>query len=258
MSRLVRLFQRDWRERYESEFLDVLEARPPGLADRIDIVRAALDAHLHPQVPRPDDIPQPAAEQAGDVLARRLGYGAVAGAGLWVVAWIVVWLGPVRYDGNGAYRDGMAAFPFLLGAVALIAGGLGGQLMHLPRGARLARLGAGIALPSILLWGIQPWLMGAGAAMVGGLAILAAGAHRSRAWPRWSIVSVATACVVVVAVMGYGLSTQVDRMGGGVLITIAAAVFVPAWLGLGASLLRPRTAQAIEPSRSDGGTTLGG
>lgn len=50
MSRLVRLYPAAWRDRYEAEFVDLLEDRPPSLADRFDIVRAALDAHLRPQV----------------------------------------------------------------------------------------------------------------------------------------------------------------------------------------------------------------
>ena len=47
MSALVRLYPRTWRDRYESEFLHVLESRPPSPRDRLDIVRGALDAGLH-------------------------------------------------------------------------------------------------------------------------------------------------------------------------------------------------------------------
>ena len=46
MSALLRLYPRSWRARYEQEFLDLLEARPPTVRDRIDIVRRALDARL--------------------------------------------------------------------------------------------------------------------------------------------------------------------------------------------------------------------
>ena len=52
MSALVRLYPRAWRERYEAEFLELLEARPPTIGDRFDILRGALDARLHPQVRR--------------------------------------------------------------------------------------------------------------------------------------------------------------------------------------------------------------
>lgn len=49
--RLVGLYPAGWRERYGDEFLALLEDHPPGRLDRIDIVWAALDAHLFPQAP---------------------------------------------------------------------------------------------------------------------------------------------------------------------------------------------------------------
>ena len=39
MSRIVRLYPAAWRERYEPEFVELLAARPPGLIDRLDIIR---------------------------------------------------------------------------------------------------------------------------------------------------------------------------------------------------------------------------
>jgi hypothetical protein len=49
MSRLVGLYPRAWRDRYEEEFLALLAERPPTLGDLVDTVRGALDAHLNPQ-----------------------------------------------------------------------------------------------------------------------------------------------------------------------------------------------------------------
>jgi hypothetical protein len=49
MSRLVRLYPGPWRDRYEEEFLALLEERPPTARDRLDTILGALDAHLHPQ-----------------------------------------------------------------------------------------------------------------------------------------------------------------------------------------------------------------
>jgi hypothetical protein len=49
MSRLVRLYPKAWRDRYEVEFLTLLAERPPTVADLFDTVRGALDAHLNPQ-----------------------------------------------------------------------------------------------------------------------------------------------------------------------------------------------------------------
>lgn len=50
-ARWLRLFPRDWRERYGDELLQVLEARPVDWRIRLDLVRGALDAHLNPRVP---------------------------------------------------------------------------------------------------------------------------------------------------------------------------------------------------------------
>jgi len=43
------LFPRGWRERYEDEFMALIEERPPGLRDTLDIVVSALDARLRPR-----------------------------------------------------------------------------------------------------------------------------------------------------------------------------------------------------------------
>jgi hypothetical protein len=52
MTRLVRLYPRAWRDRYEEEFLVLLAERPPTFGDLVDTVRGALDAHLNPQADR--------------------------------------------------------------------------------------------------------------------------------------------------------------------------------------------------------------
>jgi hypothetical protein len=49
MTRLIRLYPRAWRDRYEEEFSTLLVERPPTSADLVDIVRGALDAHVNPQ-----------------------------------------------------------------------------------------------------------------------------------------------------------------------------------------------------------------
>ena len=50
MSRLLRLYPAAWRERYEAEFIGTLQERSVGLAGSMDIVRGAIDAHLHPEL----------------------------------------------------------------------------------------------------------------------------------------------------------------------------------------------------------------
>ena len=45
---VLRLYPRVWRARYEEEMLVVLASRPLSLFEGIDVLRGALDAHLHP------------------------------------------------------------------------------------------------------------------------------------------------------------------------------------------------------------------
>jgi hypothetical protein len=50
---LIRLYPRAWQERYGDELAAILDSEPPGLRARLDLVRSALDAHLHPALPSP-------------------------------------------------------------------------------------------------------------------------------------------------------------------------------------------------------------
>jgi hypothetical protein len=101
MTTLVRLYPRAWRDRYEAEFLGILEARPPSRRDRLDIVRGAFDARLHPEVPGSPDGPR-----LGLQPVRLLGVVAVV-AGLAWLTWVVAILGDVRWLESGAsvYSD---------------------------------------------------------------------------------------------------------------------------------------------------------
>jgi nitrite reductase/ring-hydroxylating ferredoxin subunit len=47
---LMGCYPAPWRDRYGAEFLALLEERPPGLRQALDIVSAALDARIHPQL----------------------------------------------------------------------------------------------------------------------------------------------------------------------------------------------------------------
>ena len=50
--RLLWLYPRAWRRRYGREMDLLLDDRPPGVRDRLDMVTGALDAHLHPSEPQ--------------------------------------------------------------------------------------------------------------------------------------------------------------------------------------------------------------
>jgi hypothetical protein len=240
MSALVRLYPKAWRERYEAEFVGLIEEQPPTVADVIDIVRGAVDARLHPQVRRPGDVPSEPAVFGDHLRAtRRLGIAAVVGGAFWPAAWAVALLGPVLYDGRGAYRDGSAAFPILVFAVALLAAGLVGQVIRLPRSARVARGSALAAIPLVLLTGIGPWMLEIDLAAIACLVILAIAGARSGLWPWMAAVALAAGCAAAVATVAVALTTlSGDRLASMALMAVCSVVAVPIWLAVGATLIR--------------------
>jgi hypothetical protein len=253
MSALVRLYPAAWRDRYEEEFLAVLEARPPTVGDRFDIVRGAVDARIHPQVRRPD-APQPApAEGTPDdwLVARRLGIGALAGAVVWLAMWWVMLNGPVEYDGYGAHRDGSAAFPLLWLSVLLLVGGLIGQLIRLPPGARVARGAAVAAIAFSIMWMFGPWQFVIGALALLGLVTFALAAQATaHYWSAAATVAVVGGClatVVVSLVLAGGLAENlidlVSVIPEGLRVLLTASLVVPIWLGIGGTLVGSRPAE---------------
>lgn len=170
MSRLLGLYPRVWRRRYEAEFRALIKERPPTLLERFDIVRCALDAHLHPQVP-----------------------------------------------------GSMVTEPE----------------PPVPAAARLARLGAGGAIPFVLLWGLAPWLLPIGALALVGLIALAVGARRSGHWSIGASFAVVGSCTVAVGVVLFAMAmSDGDRLAGAAFQVYLSVALVPAWLGVGATLIR--------------------
>lgn len=111
MSALIRLYPRSWRERYEAEFLSLMETRPPTIGDRVDIVRGAVDARLHPQT----------TGSAGDPAnARRRASGPAAIATLAGVAWLV-WLIAALSEFRG-WDGPMPGNAALIAVLSLVAG----------------------------------------------------------------------------------------------------------------------------------------
>lgn len=133
MSRIVRLYPAAWRERYEPEFVELLSTRPPSLMDRVDIIRGAVDARVHPQVALGAHEPE---SGAGGM--RRAGATAVLGGVFWALAGLGFYGAP--YVDDLGYKDSGAIV--LLGAAAAAATGLGAVMM-------LRRM----AHRSIPLWG---------------------------------------------------------------------------------------------------------
>ena len=242
MSALIRLYPRAWRERYEDEFLALLEARPPTIGDRFDIVRAALDARMHPQVRQPE-APEPAqVDDAPDdtVVVRRLGYAALGGGVSWLLAWWLATVGAtVVYDGYGPHRDGSSALPLLLLAAILLVGGLIGHLIVLPASRRAARIGAIAAIPFLLLWSAGPWNAWFGLVALGSLGVFAVGSIGAT---HWSVAATSGVVGGIVGIVGLGLVTAgLVNIGTAVpyeVLLVITAAATPIWLAVGGSLIR--------------------
>jgi hypothetical protein len=133
MTRLVRLYPAAWRERYEVELSALLDERPPDALDRLDIVRGAIDAHIHPQ--RRHDPP----ERAGSPGRLRLaGSVATIGGVLWTLAGLGFYGAPYIHDLG--YKDSGSVV--LVGAMAATVTGLAAVM--------IVRL---MANRSVVLWG---------------------------------------------------------------------------------------------------------
>jgi hypothetical protein len=113
MTSLVRLYPQAWRDRYEPEFLDVLESRPPSAGDRLDIVRGAIDARLHPEIPG-----SPTGARRELRPAWLAGLSAVAG-GLAYLAWAGLIL--LEFRGWDGAEPEHASLGLVLSGVTLLA-----------------------------------------------------------------------------------------------------------------------------------------
>lgn len=227
MSRLLDLYPEAWRARYGAEFLALLEDRPPSLRDRVDIVRGALDAHTSPQLP------------GGGRVSDRAGFGAIAGFVVFYIAFAVALSGPEHADAYGTYRDGGAAIPFFILAMALLSMALSRTITRLPPAQVRARGVGVLGLACGLLWSMAPWLIPLLVIFLVGSAATAVGAQRAGLWPAW-MPALLVACVVVpliVALIQLMLPWYALRQAGFPFWIIIAPIS-GLWLVYGIGLLR--------------------
>lgn len=209
-ARYVGLFPRAWRDRYGDELEAILDEDPPGLRARLDLIRGALDAHLHPLAPSP--VPAVAALTASAL--------AVAHA-------IALAAQPVPTDWPG-YLD--EAMPLVLVSVAALLPALIGVWLKLgDADGPIGRIGIVLAVA-----GDVAWL----------LALVAAAAHLAYG----SLTAVAaTVAMVGTAALGVALVGR-SRIVLGVLLAVAALagvappafgwpIFAAAWTGVAFALV---------------------
>jgi hypothetical protein len=192
-SRYLGLYPRAWRERYGDELQALLEDERVGLRTRLDLVRGALDAHLHPAVP-----------------SRLPVAAAVTASGLAVAHAIALATQPVATDWPGYLDD---ALPLITGCVAASIPALVGLWLRLgDTDGAFGRLGVAMAV-----LGHGAWVF----ALLGASLHLAYGPLTALA---------ATLAMTGMALLGIALAGR-GRVVLGVLLAAAglAGVAPPAW-----------------------------
>lgn len=208
-ARLIALYPRAWRARYGDELEALLEATHVGVRDRLDLLRGALDAHLHPA--RPSPLPVVAALTASAL--------ATAHA-------IVLAAQPVPLDWPGYLEE---ALPLVIGSVAALLPAVVGLWLKLgDADGALGRLGLLVALGGHLAWFV---------------ALLAA-AWRVEYGPLTAIA--ATVAMAGTAALGIALVGRSRILLGALLAGAALAgvappalgwpLFAAAWTGVAATL----------------------
>lgn len=106
---LFRAYPRWWRDRYQDEVAALMEARPPDLRVRFDLLRGAFDAHLQGR--------EPGKAPRGAVAA------ALIAGGAWTIAGVASIGGPTPPDWPGYLELTLPVA--LAGVLAILVAGLG-------------------------------------------------------------------------------------------------------------------------------------
>ena len=193
MTALLRLYPRTWRTRYEAEFLELLAARPLRVADRMDILLGALDAHLDPQVPAASEqgtLPGPR-----DRLSRLAGLSAVIGGAAWIAVAPGLLLAPFE---NGSRDSTVGIVLALLGNIGLAGAtiGLAGTLTRRVTAARWSALAIVVGTALMVL----PWPIFVLGLFLSFAASAAIGAVLISNGARWLGAALAAAAIAVFAI----------------------------------------------------------
>jgi hypothetical protein len=252
---LLALYPAQWRRRYGEEFAAVLESRPIGPFDVLDVLLGALDARLaRTRLAGAAVIDGPG---GGHLMMLRIGgIGGIAGGILWFVGIAttsaglgpaLLWYGCLTLGTLGLLLAlaGLSAFqahrePRLAWAAFAIPG-LGTILSLVGLAISLVRPGDGPVLAGWSSWGI--WALGLLGTVVGSLlfavATIRAAVLSTRAAKALAI-SAATLLLVGLGLTGDGSAP----LGVAVMATVLGA-FAASWAWLGISALRRGPIRAI-------------
>lgn len=222
MSRLVRLYPAAWRERYEAEFIGTLQERSVRTASSVDIIRGAIDAHLHPELF--GGAPHPWTHRLPGLLATAAGL-------LWTWYFLRIALAAPDDWGNGIF------IAMLLMLVAV----LGDHLTAYPRQIVVIALSfvaaaalAGAEPLAAIGDGLLAFALGATAALLLACGVLTLAALRAGigVGARWALILGAVLIPVAVGIFGMGGFGPSDP-GGVLAMAVAIAPYGIAWATIG-------------------------
>lgn len=257
MSRLVRLYPAAWRARYGEELAALLEDRPPGPFDVLDLVLGAIDAHLHLS-----DLGTSEHRKGITMSLRLAGSSAIIGGGLWIIFFAVA---AVSYTGvhvDVGVNINLFWFPAALGAGLLLLAALAGlsafEFREQSRRVWIAfitpAIGIGlvlVALARTLLigdWDYDQGSVGAGLLYAGlflvllGSAAFAAVLRSSHGLRRLGAIAIALGAAVTLPALG-GALPPLGLVAGGL-------AFGAGWIAVGIDAIRrDRSAMRAQTSQ---------
>ena len=225
-TRMLNLYPPAWRERYGDEFAELLRARPPSFRDRLDIVRGALDARVHPQVGDPRQ------ERTAAIRDRLLAIGGVT-AGVLFSAWagVIITLQP-RWAEMGPVDNALLAASYgagMLGALLGVAVLLGLAFRHIDDMRAKGAFGATVAAVGFLMLMSESGTY-AMVLLPGGTLLMSVGLARAVGWLPTVLLIVANAFMAA-AMFGF-----VGGDGQQLLWLWMLLAYGPAWILLGINL----------------------
>jgi hypothetical protein len=241
-SLLTRCYPASWRERYEDEFLAVLEERPLGPYDVLDILMGALDARLRSRGQR--------AFHPGRGLPMSLrigGLAAILGAVLWAVA------GLLSTGIAGQVGDGVPVAMLMIGMIVMVVAMAGLSAFQARTHPGAIWIAFAVTVIGTVLffvgyvamiwvggdgfWGL--WFIGT-MTVIAGSGLFAVVTYQTRVFPRTGAVLIGIGIVVILC--DAILNTRA-------LIPIGMGCLAVGWLVLGVQAVRQdRPATATRPA----------
>jgi hypothetical protein len=246
MSNLLRLYPAAWRERYGDELVALLEDHPATLLDHLDLMRGALDAHLHPQIRGVAAVP----DKELPVNQRAFGFVAAAGGIIWILGILSIFVLP--RDAEGSRSLGLAMVGMAL-AIAFIGAALGdlGTRRASATSERTGRLvivvSLALGLTLVVAWPIFLFGLFGFPILV---ALLAIRGTRNGVFPTWFAVVASIAGLGVLG--GIGVDMQAGHDETLVLIAVVGLpALLLAWLALRGPSLARTPSVSPTPPRAD-------